>query len=154
MTQNIPDIQEQIAHFHELCHRHNLNITPQRIAVFKALIVSDSHPSATAVHHVVQAEFPNISLDTVNRTLLTFHRVGLIKVVESSGDPKRFDTNPVPHHHFRCVSCGRIVDFVNPAYDAIAVPEEISRRFEVREKKVVLEGLCDVCGSGAAPGVE
>lgn len=138
-----------MALFHDICRRHNLNITPQRIAVFKALLASDTHPSATAVHHMIKAEYPNISLDTVNRTLLTFHSIGLVKVVESSGDPKRFDTNTVPHHHFRCTRCGKIVDFANPAYDQLAVPETISSRFDVREKKVVLEGLCDQCREGS-----
>ena len=32
-------------------------------------------------------EFPNISFDTVNRTLLTFSKVGLVNIVESYRGP-------------------------------------------------------------------
>ena len=70
---------------------------------------------------------------------------GIVKVVESSGDPKRFDPKLEPHHHFRCMTCGKIVDFNNNAYDAIKIPAAINKKFVVLAKIVHLEGLCDKC---------
>jgi Fur family peroxide stress response transcriptional regulator len=81
----------------------------------------------------------------VNRNLLTFHKIGLSRVVESSGDPERLDPNLEPHHHFRCVKCGKIEDFNNDLYDALEVPPDLAEKFAVMEKTVHLEGLCDKC---------
>jgi Fur family peroxide stress response transcriptional regulator len=131
--------------FEEICRQHGLNVTPQRAAIYKELISSKEHPSAVAILERVRKTFPNISLDTVNRTLLTFHKIGLARVVESSGDPKRFDPNLEPHHHFRCVSCGTIVDFEHDGYDRLDVPAEIAEKFLIQEKVVHLKGICDRC---------
>ncbi|MFP4308269.1 MAG: Fur family transcriptional regulator [Desulfococcaceae bacterium] len=131
--------------FEEICRKHGLNVTPQRAAIYKELISSREHPSAVAILERVRKTFPNISLDTVNRTLLTFHKIGLARVVESSGDPKRFDPNLEPHHHFRCMSCGVIVDFQHDGYDRLDVPPEIAEKYLIREKVVHLKGICDSC---------
>ncbi|MFP4349565.1 MAG: Fur family transcriptional regulator [Desulfococcaceae bacterium] len=131
--------------FKSKCREHGLSITPQRIAIFRELISSSEHPSAVSIFKKVREYYGNISLDTVNRTLLTFQEIGLAKIVESSGDPKRFDPNLNPHHHFRCVKCGKIVDFENASYDAIEIPPEMEEKYVVRDKRVYLEGFCEKC---------
>ena len=137
--------EERLRLFESICREHGLSITPQRVAIYKELISSAEHPSAVTIFNKVREYFSNISLDTVNRTLLTFYEIGLAKLVESSGDPKRFDPNLEPHHHFRCVGCGKIVDFKNELYDALQVPPELDDKFVVMEKIVHLEGFCDKC---------
>ena len=57
----------------------------------------------------------------------------------------RFDPETGKHHHFRCVKCQAIIDFTDPRYDALRVPEEIQRRCEVTGVRVTVEGLCDKC---------
>ena len=137
--------EERILSFESICREHGLSITPQRVAIYKELLSSLEHPSAIMIYKKVSQYYPNISLDTVNRTLLTFHEIGLAKAVGGSGDPKRFDPNLEPHHHFRCVSCGKIVDFLNDSYDSLEIPGEIQKKFVVLDKKVHLEGFCDQC---------
>jgi Fur family peroxide stress response transcriptional regulator len=85
----------------------------------------------------------------VNSTLITFTKIGLASIVEASGDPKRFDPDTEPHHHFRCLECSRIIDFCNTAYDNIKVPQKIAEICFVSGKKVYLEGLCDKCRNRA-----
>ena len=137
--------EERLLSFERICREHGLSITPQRVAVYKELLSSLEHPSAIMIYKKVSEYYPNISLDTVNRTLLTFHKIGLAKAVGGTGDPKRFDPNLEPHHHFKGVSCGKIVDFVNEAYDSLEIPGEIQNKFVVLDKKVHLEGFCDQC---------
>lgn len=127
--------------------KHNgLKLTPQRTAIFLELLRAKDHPSADDIYDRIVKKIPNISFDTVNRTLLTFSKIGLIKIVEGYGQAKRYDPDLAVHHHFRCTQCGRIIDFHNAAYDDLAVPAEIANRFKVTGKKVVLEGLCGECG--------
>ena len=137
--------EERLLSFESICREHGLSITPQRVAIYKELLSSLEHPSAIMIYKKVSEYYPNISLDTVNRTLLTFHKIGLAKAVGGTGDPKRFDPNLEPHHHFRCISCGEIIDFRDEFYDALEIPAEIKEKFVVLEKKVHLEGFCDQC---------
>jgi len=132
--------------FRRRSHEAGLKITPQRTAIFEELLKAKDHPTADDIFKRIVKRIPNISFDTVNRTLLTFSKIGLTRVVEGYGQAKRYDPDMAVHHHFRCVQCGRIIDFHNTDYDNIAVPPEINERFTVTSKKVVLEGLCGRCG--------
>ncbi len=131
--------------FKDRCKKHNLKITPQRLVIYRELLKSIDHPSADAIFKKVRRSFPNISFDTVNRTLLTFSKIGMVHVVEGYGDPKRFDPKMDKHHHFRCIKCNNIIDFYNESYDKIKIPNELKKQFNVLSKKVVLEGTCNRC---------
>jgi Fur family peroxide stress response transcriptional regulator len=131
--------------FRKKCRENKLKITPQRIIIYRELKDSKDHPHADALYQRVKRIFPNISLDTVNRTLLTFSEIGLVKNVEGYGDPSRYEPDLSSHHHFRCVRCKALIDFDYPPYDDLSVPPEIEERFRVTTKKVLLEGYCQKC---------
>jgi len=137
--------EEKMRLFEACCREHDLKITPQRVAIFKELVSTYEHPSAVVIYEKVKRLYRNISLDTVNRTLLTFHKIGLARIVEGSGDPKRFDGNPEPHHHFRCVTCGKILDVFSDQYREIEVPAGLSEQCVVLTAVVRFEGYCDTC---------
>ncbi len=143
MQQHASD--RRIQDFMTTCRQHQLKITPQRVAIYRALIRSDQHPTADMMFQAVRKEYPSISFDTVNRTLLTFAGIGLVDVVEVFGGPKRFDPDVADHHHLHCVVCGRIIDFNHEQYAHLEVPDDIARMFTVISKRVVLKGLCETC---------
>ena len=136
---------EKIDDFLKICQKNHLKITPQRVAIYKELLKLDTHPTADAVYNIVKREYPNISFDTVNRTLLTFAEIGFVDVVETFGGAKRFDPKVTIHHHLHCIRCGKVFDFYNRAYDNLAVPEDVHEQFEVISKRVVLKGICKTC---------
>jgi Fur family peroxide stress response transcriptional regulator len=131
--------------FHLLCQKHGLRITPQRTAIFEELHRSGKHPTAEQLYLAVRQKYPHISLDTVNRTLLTFAKVGLIGIVEGYGSPRRYDPNLHSHHHAYCIRCGAILDFENERYDRLEIPEEIRKKFDIVSKRVILNGICENC---------
>jgi Fur family peroxide stress response transcriptional regulator len=137
-------VSRKMADFERLCRDNGLRVTPQRLAIYRLLIMTDEHPSAEWVFRRVRQEYPSISFDTVNRTLLTLARIGAAFVVEGSGEAKRFDGGRDSHQHFRCVRCRRIVDFHHEPFDDIEVPDAIGR-FTVLRKSVYFEGICDCC---------
>jgi len=132
--------------FKEKCRANALKITPQRTTIYKELLNAKDHPSADILYNRVRDRLPNISFDTVYRTLLSFSEIGIADVVEGYGEPKRFDPDTREHHHLRCIKCGNIIDFQNELYDNIEIPEKIKRDFKVTKKRVVLEGICKKCG--------
>ena len=97
--------------FIEKCKTHNLKVTPQRMAIYRELADSTEHPTVDAMFQTVKKEFPNISYDTVSRTMSTFAEIGIVELVEVYGGAKRFDPNVTIHHHLHCVSCAKIFDF-------------------------------------------
>ena len=133
------------AAFEQMCRRAGLGVTPQRTAIYKALIKSKEHPSADMLHKQVRKTLPAISLDTVNRTLLTLVEIGAAFVVEGSGEPRRFDGNLQDHQHFRCVKCRKIIDFHHQTFDNIKVPAYIRKKFKILRTTVYIEGICEQC---------
>ena len=109
------------------------------------LVEAKDHPSAEVLWQRVRQVFPNVSLDTVNRTLLTLAELGAAFVVEGSGDVKRFDGGLAKHQHFKCIKCRRIVDFHHEPFDNIELPTELGREFKVLRSTVYIEGLCGAC---------
>lgn len=136
-----------LAFFIEKCKNHGLKITPQRTAIYKALLGSKEHPTTDTVFRNIQPEYPNISFDTVNRTLLTFAQVGIIEVIESFSGARRFDPNIDSHHHIHCVQCGDILDFEDADYDNLRVPDYISNKHRIISKRVILNVLCESCAA-------
>ena len=142
-----PDAAKEKAYaFQARCRQTGLKVTPQRMAVYNALIATKEHPSAEIVYRQVKKTFPSISLDTVNRTLLTLDSIGAAFAVEGSGDPKRYDGNLQPHQHFKCIKCKRIIDFHHKPFENIPIPRALGKRFTILRKTVYFEGICDICG--------
>jgi Fur family peroxide stress response transcriptional regulator len=130
--------------FKKKCIENNLKITPQRSAVYQELLMTDDHPNAEVVYRRVKKSFPHISIDTVSRTLLTFNRIGIADVVPGSGEPKRFDAEIGPHHHFRCLKCNRLIDIYDDT-KGFNIPGELTKKHAVTRIRVLYEGFCREC---------
>lgn len=139
------DMDAKLSSFEDRCRENGLKITPQRVAVYKALISTDTHPTAEEVHKMVRQDIHNISLDTVNRTLLTLAEMGVAFQVEGTGQPRRYDGGLENHQHFRCIKCGKVIDFHYEPFDNIEVPQHLQGQFEIMRKTVYLEGICGTC---------
>lgn len=137
--------KKSIDEFVEKCRSSGLKVTPQRIAIYQEVLNSFNHPSAETIYRKIKEAHPNISFDTVNRTLLTLAEMGFIQIVEGSGDVRRFDPNAEQHHHLRCKQCGAIIDFYYKKYNHLEIPEEIKEKFSANRIRVVLEGICNSC---------
>ena len=139
------EIAEKLRMFEETCRKNGLKVTPQRVAVYHALVATDIHPTAEEVCRMVRQTISNISLDTVNRTLLTLNEIGAAFTVIGSGDARRYDGGLDEHQHFKCVKCKRIIDFHHKPFDNMRLPARISKKYKVLRKTVYIEGLCDLC---------
>ena len=139
------DFSNIMSEFMQLCHKADLRITPQRTAIYEMLISSDEHPSTNMVYEQIKKQFPNVSLDTVNRTLLTFAEIGLAEVVPTGGGAKRFDAAFKKHHHFLCVKCKKIIDFEFDGVENIKPPKEFGKGHIILRKELYLEGICQEC---------
>jgi len=143
--QNPVDSEKQLDRFKQICKNHKIKLTPQRLVIYEELIGRNDHPSTDMLYQQIQKRFPTISFDTVHRTLLTFHEIGVADIVEGTGNPKRFDGITERHHHFQCTHCKKIIDVYHKAYDHLPVPENLQKSCRVSKQTVRFEGLCEEC---------
>lgn len=133
----------------ERCRAAGLKATPQRLAIFQALLRTDRHPSPEALYACVKEILPSISLGTVYKTLDSLEEAGLIAEVAQLFQTKRYDANEAPHHHLICTGCGAITDFNHPSLDNLSPPVGIEG-FGAREMRIQILGLCASCAARGA----
>ncbi len=134
-----------------------LKLTPQRIAIVRAIAADPSHPTAQEIFDRLQTSMPTMSFATVYNTLDALARAGLCGSLSLSPGPARFDPNMEPHHHAVCDGCGLVRDVrQSPSHDA----ERIGHRaldsgtlsgFEVRAVEHIYRGLCSECSRKTGP---
>ena len=84
--------------------------THQRTALLEVLSRHADHPSADQLYLEVRETLPKVSLGTIYRNLEMLSSSGTILKIETAGGQKRYDPNPDPHPHFRCIICGALED--------------------------------------------
>jgi Fur family peroxide stress response transcriptional regulator len=120
-------------------------VTPQRIAILRAVEAAGSHPDAEAVYRHVSREYPHISRDTVYRTLAMMEKKRIIGSVLFVGNSKRYDPKIGRHHHLICTRCKKIVDFSATKFDNLSAPSAVVEGFRVLRTSVVVEAVCLEC---------
>ena len=112
--------------------------TPQRLAVARFVLGTDSHPTADEVWAKARRDCPTLSRATVYNTLNLLAEKRLLKARVITEGVVVFDPHVERHHHFVDERTGRIHDV---PWEAVRVTGESSLRgFEVREYQVVMRG--------------
>lgn len=135
----------------DLLLRHALEVngqrfTEQRAAVFRFLSGTETHPTADEVFLGVRQLLPGISLATVYKSLETLVGCGLAVKLTYGDGSARYDGRTDPHHHARCVVCGRVQDVhgETPEQDIDAIRDS-AEGFTVTGYRLELTGYCAEC---------
>ena len=132
----------------ERCRRAGLPVTPQRLAIYRALSSSFDHPSPERLFARVKPVMPSISLATIYKALDTLRSLGLASELASGGDARRYDANMGPHQHLVCDACHAIEDLCEASLE-LPLPKP-KAGFIPRTVRVSVHGLCRRCSSGGA----
>jgi Fur family transcriptional regulator, peroxide stress response regulator len=138
-----PDIEARLGWFTAACRERGTPVTHQRLAVFRALLESESHPDAETLHRSLRGSHPTLALGTVYKTLEMLQSLGLARAVSSPGPTRRFDGNQQPHHHLWCTRCGRLRDIELDGLADIALPSGLG--FQVTDVTIQFNGICADC---------
>ena len=120
-----------------------LKVTPQRIAVFEAVLKLNNHPTAESIIKYIQKTYPNIATATVYKVLDALTENGLIKRVKTEKDIMRYDAIMEKHHHLYCTETDRIEDYNDEQLDKMievyfekkGIPE-----FQIEDIKLQING--------------
>jgi Fur family transcriptional regulator, peroxide stress response regulator len=144
--QRLPDLLQGLS-------RAGIRLTQQRRAILRQVAAARNHPDAETLYREVRETAPNVSLDTVYRTLWLLRDLGLIDAIGAQWDRARFDPNTAPHHHFVCLQCGNILDFYGEYVDEARLPAALRVLGDAQSIHVEVRGICARCASslGAEP---
>lgn len=120
-----------------------LKVTPQRIAVFDAVINLNNHPTAENVIDFIKSNYPHIAIGTVYKTLETLVQCGIIKKVKTDSDVMRYDAITEKHHHLYCSDSDRIEDFYDDELNDILENYMMKKKipnFKIEDIKLQIVG--------------
>lgn len=144
-TEHTKELKTRVEEFKQLCRARHLRITGQRLEIFRTVAQSKAHPSAEAVFSAVRKKLPNISLDTVYRTLSSMEESGVVFRV-GMDSKARFDADWTPHYHFVCMNCGEVYDvFPQPGGCGVQTPSNLNEFGEVKHVNLQFRGICNRC---------
>lgn len=138
------DATGPLAELERRCHERGQPLTPQRAAVYEAILRLGGHPTVDEVYEAVRHRMPTISRATVYRVMEFLAGIGLIARVWYPDSVARYDTTTAPHHHLVCIACQRMID-VPLERAAIKPPALEGEEFEVFDYSVYFRGLCAQC---------
>ncbi len=123
-----------------------LKVTPQRLAIYKLLKNTKSHPTAEIIYRSLEPEFPTMSLATVYKTLNSLKSVGLLQDLNAGEESLHYDAVVKPHPHLVCNTCHKITD-----YEKSGVLDELKReiekdgKFKITGEQIYFYGKCEDC---------
>ena len=133
-----------------LCLR-GIQVTAQRLAVLRA-VAGQPHITADGVAEVVRAKIGAISLQSVYDALGLRVAEGLIRRIQPTGSPARFEDRVGDnHHHLICRICGCLVDVDCAVGSAPCLTAVDDRGYEIDEAEVAYWGCPDCLGQSRAP---
>lgn len=122
-----------------------LNYSRQREAIYNYLLSTKTHPTAEAVYHVVQQDYPKISLATVYRNLALLEETGQVQRIPCNDAKDHYDANIMEHPHFVCNSCNCVLDLEMDNLEFLHTLANQGFEGEIEQSQVVFFGKCPEC---------
>lgn len=139
-------LDPQVATFVNALRAAGLRITPQRLALCRALAGNTTHPTAAQLFAQVRVDFPTLSLATVYSTLNTLSNLGLVYELGTAGDgQKHYDPDPTPHPNLVCLHCHQIRDLRNRTLEGMEQRVANRSGYQILGARIVYYGLCPTC---------
>lgn len=123
-----------------------LKVTPQRMAIYEAVVKLNNHPSAEEIIEYIKADHPHISVATVYKVLESFVENNLLKRVKTERDSMRYDAILSDHHHLYWTQSERIEDFEDEELTRL-IKEHLKNKkiknFKIQNIQLLITGKFD-----------
>ena len=134
-----------------LLRNAELRVTRPRLAVLAA-VAEYPHADTDTIVGGVRQSLPEVSRQAVYDVLAALTGVGLLRKIQPSGSPARYESRAGDnHHHMVCRSCGVIADVDCAVGEAPCLipsdPAGALDGFVVDEAEVVYWGICPACAA-------
>ena len=141
-----PQIDARVDDLRQKLHSSGHRITPQRLCILRALVGSNTHPSAEEIYAQVKQISPTTSLATVYKTLDTLREMGEVLEIQPGDGRQHFDgIRPHFHPHVICTQCGEIQDVEVEGLTGLPGLAQSASGYEIHAQRVEFYGLCSQC---------
>jgi len=133
--------------FEEYLQGIGLRLTRERRLVLQAAFARHDHFDAEDLVADLRRQGCSVSRATVYRALALLVQSRLLRKVLTGERRARFEhvLGHRHHEHFRCVACGKVIEFTDPALERILADICKRRRFEPVRHRVQIAGYCSAC---------
>lgn len=122
-----------------------LRVTKPRLSVLEA-VGALPHADTDTVFSAVRGELPEVSRQAVYDVLAALTAAGLIRRIQPSGSPARYEARVGDnHHHIVCRGCGAIADVDCAVEYTPCLNASDDNGFVVDEAEVIYWGHCPDC---------
>ena len=130
----------------ESLRQAGLRVTAPRLAVLSAISGKGEHWDAEAIADTVRKQLGTLSTQAVYDNLRILEKVGLVRRIQPSGHPGRYEARVGDnHHHIVCRRCGVTANVDCTVGAAPCLEPSSDHGFEVEEAEVIFWGLCPQC---------
>ncbi len=137
---------------HESLRSAGLRVTAPRLAVLTSVLGEGQHRDAEAIANAARKRIGALSTQAVYDNLHILEEAGLIRRIQPSGHPARYEARVGDnHHHLVCRSCGLTADVDCAVGAAPCLEPSATHGFSVQEAEVIFWGLCPQCQQETQP---
>jgi Fur family ferric uptake transcriptional regulator len=137
----------EVEQFREFIRGKGLRYTPERELIITEIFSVHDHFDVDDLYLRLRRKNKMVSKASIYRTIPLLIESGLIKEVYFEDGHLHYEHiyGHKQHCHFRCMCCGKIVEF--PDDEIVRIQNEISERygFDVTSHRFELLGYCPVC---------
>ncbi len=137
----------EIERFESYLHAKHQKMTMPRKIILEAFLNTEGHLTTEAILREAKKIDPGIGQATVFRTIRLIEDAGLAREALQAEGARTFEhlAEHQHHDHLRCVECGRVIEFLNPAIEREQRKIFAQYGFEPRGHTMELLGLCPEC---------
>lgn len=124
-----------------------LRMTGPRKVVLEAFLGAERHVTAEELHALARRGDPGIGQATVFRAMKLFVAAGLAREARRSDGGMQYEHawRHEHHDHLVCVSCGLVVEFVDPGIERAQEAVYARHGFVPGAHRMELSGTCPAC---------
>ena len=136
----------EIHPLHESLRRAGLRVTASRLAVLAAVLGEGQHRDVEAIAEAARRQLGTLSTQAVYDNLHILVEAGLVRRIQPSGHPGRYEARVGDnHHHLVCRRCGMTSDVDCTVGAAPCLEPSAEHGFIVEEAEIIFWGLCPQC---------
>lgn len=128
----------------EFVKAKGLRHTPQREKILDVFLSTERHVSCGELYKLVRKKYQGIGYTTIYRTMKLLSESGLCGETDFGDGILRFEHKygHEHHDHLICIKCGKLIEVLEPAIEALQDKVAKHHRFIPTKHKLEIFGIC------------